>query len=339
VFNKHRKEIADMIPYTLTPKGISLLVDSRPRIISRDHLNFNAVLECVKSGDTEKLKELVNIPEFVAAYTFGKVQISDDGIVMFEGKPLNNAMTDRLIYLIKEGLDPSPIAYFMENLYRNPVKTAHDELFTWLEEGNMPITEDGCFIAYKRVREDYMSLHDGSTPNFVGTTVSLSSRDDADSNYRNECSRGLHFCSYSYLQNFSGARTLILKINPEDVVAIPADYNHAKGRAWKYEVIGEVPNGERFSDSQVKLVVSDDEKFDHDKDNWVKPPKKETVTKSGSTTVKVKKTEDFRDRDGKKVSVKKIEKTVEKMSINKAAEKLNVPRSTLQGWLKKIKNS
>jgi hypothetical protein len=42
-----------MIPYTLTPQGISLLVDSRPRIISRDHLNFNAVLECVKSGDVE----------------------------------------------------------------------------------------------------------------------------------------------------------------------------------------------------------------------------------------------------------------------------------------------
>jgi hypothetical protein len=339
VFNKHRKEIEDMIPYTLTPQGISLLVENRPRIISKDHLNFNAVLECVKSGDVAKLKELVDIPAFVAAYTFGKVQISDDSVVLFEGKPLNNAMTDRLVYLIKEGLDPSPIAYFMENLYRNPVKTAHDELFTWLEQGQMPITEDGCFIAYKRVRGDYTSNYDGSTPNIVGTTVSMASRDDADSNFRNECSRGLHFCSYSYLQSFRGERTLILKINPEDVVAIPADYDHAKGRAWKYEVIGEVPNGERFSDSQVKPVVSDDEKFEHDKENWVKPPKKETVTKSGNTTVKVKKTDDFRDREGRKISVKKIEKAIEKLSINKAAEKLNVARSTLQGWVKKIKNS
>jgi hypothetical protein len=32
---------------------------------------------------------------------------------------------------------------------------------------------------------------------------------------------------------------MIVKINPADVVSIPSDYNNAKGRACRYEVIGE----------------------------------------------------------------------------------------------------
>jgi hypothetical protein len=32
---------------------------------------------------------------------------------------------------------------------------------------------------------------------------------------------------------------MILKVNPADVVAIPADYNNTKGRACKYEVVAE----------------------------------------------------------------------------------------------------
>ena len=35
---------------------------------------------------------------------------------------------------------------------------------------------------------------------------------------------------------------MIVKISPADVVSIPSDYNNAKGRACKYEVIGEIGN-------------------------------------------------------------------------------------------------
>jgi hypothetical protein len=42
------------------------------------------------------------------------------------------------------------------------------------------------------------------------------------------------------LSHFGGERTVIVKINPRDVVSIPTDYNEAKGRACRYEVIGEL---------------------------------------------------------------------------------------------------
>jgi hypothetical protein len=65
-------------------------------------------------------------------------------------------------------------------------------------------------------------------------------RNMVDDNRNNTCSSGLHFCSHSYLASFSGERTVIVKIDPADVVSIPSDYNDAKGRTCRYTVIGEV---------------------------------------------------------------------------------------------------
>jgi hypothetical protein len=72
-------------------------------------------------------------------------------------------------------------------------------------------------------------------------------RNAVDDNMHNTCSTGLHFCSKEYLPHFGNRdsgkkadRVVILKINPRDVVSIPADYNATKGRACRYEVIGEL---------------------------------------------------------------------------------------------------
>jgi hypothetical protein len=67
-------------------------------------------------------------------------------------------------------------------------------------------------------------------------------RNAVDDNKDQTCSTGLHFCGLSYLDHFGGSdsRTVIVKIDPADVVSIPSDYNGAKGRACRYEVIGEM---------------------------------------------------------------------------------------------------
>ena len=65
-------------------------------------------------------------------------------------------------------------------------------------------------------------------------------RNAVDDDKDRTCSAGLHFCSKDYLNHFGGERIMILKINPRDVVSIPSDYNDSKGRACRYEVIGEL---------------------------------------------------------------------------------------------------
>jgi hypothetical protein len=133
------------------------------------------------------------------------------------------------------------MASFMENLMSNSSKRAVDELYGFLEKNNLPITPDGHFLAYKRVRDNYFDVHSGTMDNSVGKIVEME-RNEVDDNKDRTCSAGLHFCSHSYLGHFGGDRVVIVKINPRDVVSIPSDYNDSKGRACRYEVIGEVGN-------------------------------------------------------------------------------------------------
>ena len=42
---------------------------------------------------------------------------------------------------------------------------------------------------------------------------------------------------------------MVLKINPADVVSIPTDYNDAKGRACRYEVIDEIGGEDLVEDA------------------------------------------------------------------------------------------
>jgi hypothetical protein len=123
----------------------------------------------------------------------------------------------------------------------NPSKRAVDELYGFLEKGNLPITADGCFLAYKKVRNDYLDIHSGTMDNSVGKVLEME-RNEVDDNANNTCSTGLHFCSLDYLSHFGGAdsRTVVVKINPRDVVSIPADYHATKGRTCRYEVIDEI---------------------------------------------------------------------------------------------------
>jgi hypothetical protein len=148
----------------------------------------------------------------------------------------------------------------------NPSFRAVSELYDFLEASQLPITEDGCFLAYKRIRSDYTDVHSGSFDNSIGQVVSMP-RNEVDEDKDRTCSAGLHFCSRAYLPHFCGDRIVVLKINPADVVAIPSDYNNAKGRACRYEVIQELEaqepaelEGHSTTDSELAGVLAlDDE--------------------------------------------------------------------------------
>jgi hypothetical protein len=60
--------------------------------------------------------------------------------------------------------------------------------------------------------------------------------------------------SLGNLNHFGGERIMIVKINPRDVVSIPSDYNDTKGRACRYEVIGELNKEEAPEDAFTSPV-------------------------------------------------------------------------------------
>jgi hypothetical protein len=76
----------------------------------------------------------------------------------------------------------------------NPSYRAVNELYGFLEKNRLPITPDGHFLAYKKVRDDYKDIHSGTMDNSVGKIVEME-RNQVNDDKNQTCSSGLHFCS------------------------------------------------------------------------------------------------------------------------------------------------
>ncbi len=241
------------IDYYISARTIQVVDSDRNTYsVAQDHPNFFKIHEAlVKKEPEDKILDLINltraierrVEEAVAGnyLPHGKVRI-EYGQVYYDGLVVETILTHKMLGALAEGHDLRPWILFMENLYLNPNHSTRLELYEWMQECNLPLTTDGHFLAYKKVRENYKDCHTGTMDNSIGKVVALASREKVDPNRNNHCSQGLHFCSKSYLPHFYGGsgHVMVLKINPADVVSIPTDYNFAKGRCWRYEVIGEI---------------------------------------------------------------------------------------------------
>lgn len=267
-----------MNSYIILEDSITLVLNMKQRNIDGSHPNFDAIVEAVKAEDWETVEKLVDVVETVKTFIGDDEDLNIDtlaGVITYNGRELHSTLTNRIFTMIDEGFNAAPLINFLRNLMQNPSKRAVDELYGFLEYGKMPITPDGCFLAYKRVRDDYKSVHDGKTDNSIGTVVEMP-RNAVDEDSQSTCSYGLHFCSHEYLRNFSGDRVVVLKVNPRDVVAIPVDYNNTKGRACRYEVVGELPPedvqkalGQNVWDTSVISDYDDDDEYDDGgNDDW-----------------------------------------------------------------------
>jgi len=228
-----------MFPYQIQGNRITIVVNNKPYTLAEDQVGYTELREAIKTQKWELIAGLVSPKEVIIAYTNGSnIKIINEEL-WFKNQILSNGIAKRILSMFNEGFDITPMSKFLENVMLNPSKESQQELFEFLDLNDLPITPDGHFLAYKKVRNDYFDVHSGKICNKVGENPKME-RAHVDNDRRNECSYGLHFCSYTYLSNFSGQRVMILQINPKDVVSIPNDYNRAKGRCSEYLVVGEV---------------------------------------------------------------------------------------------------
>ena len=225
-------------PYLIQGSNIVVVIGNKSHTISKTHITFPKVLEAIKAGDWDTVRDIIEPKKVVLNYGQGNVAIQGEKM-FWKGQEMHNALSRRMIQMLQDGFPIEPLVLFMENLMQNPSKRSVTELYGFLEKNNLPITPDGHFLAYKKVRENYFDVHSGTMDNSVGKIVEME-RNQVDDDQNRTCSTGLHFCSQDYLAHFGGERTVIVKINPRDVVSIPNDYNDSKGRACRYEVIGEL---------------------------------------------------------------------------------------------------
>ena len=226
--------------YLIQGKNIVVVIDNKPYTITSTHMGYEKLKQAIKDSDWDTVKSVVDPAKEILNYGKGLVAVQGSK-VFYRDREMVGVITQRLIDMYQEGFPVEPLILFMENLMQNPSKRAVEELYTFLEKGKLPITPDGHFLAYKKVRKDFLDIHSGTMDNSPGKVVEME-RNEVDDDQNRTCSAGLHFCSKDYLDHFgnSDSRTVILKINPADVVSIPADYNATKGRACRYEVLGEL---------------------------------------------------------------------------------------------------
>jgi hypothetical protein len=214
----------------------------------------------------EELENLIApIKKIIAS---GEVTI-ENGVLYYEGSPINNTLTNRIIWGISEGFDMDPYVNFLKNLMQNTSHRSIEQLFDFIERHKMGITEDGFILGYKRVTENFKDLHTRTMDNSPGTVVTMP-RNKVSDNPNDTCSSGLHFCSMSYLPSFGvggGNKIVIVKVNPKDVVSVPVDHNAAKVRCCEYLVVSEYTGSDKDDILGSKAVFNETEFYKTEDDS------------------------------------------------------------------------
>ncbi|MFM7009099.1 MAG: hypothetical protein ACKO0Z_07155 [Betaproteobacteria bacterium] len=266
--------------FNIQPRSITVhFYNGDDFVWPENHPSFEQAKKAIKDGKTsDELRKLMDVKARVEAALApltsagSNITVTRDG-VFFKGEEIHMTVTDRIMAHTAEGLPVDPLVKFLDKLLTgNQSRDAVLSLYDFLEANNIPITEDGDFIVYKKVRNDYKDIHSGTMDNTPGQKLRIPAW-QVEADRSKTCAKGLHVCARHYLPNFGsgyGNRVVICKVNPADVIAVPPDYNNSKMRVCAYEVVGELSDEQKADIfDNVKIVrpgdFSDTIKWD---DSW-----------------------------------------------------------------------
>lgn len=231
---------------------VTAIVSGQTYSFGKSHPNYNKLIGHLKKDNVEHFEAAYDIVSHVNSYCEGYVNCTD-GALSWDGIKMPEMFTNTILDMVKQGFPFEPMLNFLDNLSQNPSDHAVVELFDFMENKNMPITYDGCFLAYKAVRNDYKDIYSGTFDNSVGSICSVP-RNKVDNNRNNGCGHGLHVGAIDYAKSYGGIdiddldggdnddngnRLMICKVNPRDVVSVPTDSKFQKLRCCRYEVVAE----------------------------------------------------------------------------------------------------
>lgn len=270
--------------YITNATSIILLLsdNSKVRVLKTD----KSYPKILKTFELDKDEQEAAIKKILSPTIAGKSAVkSVDGFdviddqIFYDGERLPEALETKVLSIMKDGLPLTHFQKFWENLKENPACHVVNEsgFYDFLDYKELPITEDGCFIAYRGVQDDYYSKSGSKTTkvlqgtvndrgqifNGVGEVIEVARRGVSD-NRDVYCHEGsLHIGSYDYARAWA-SKLVLVKVNPRDVVSVPRDCNAQKCRVCKYEVIGD------FKEEITSSVVDDNLKELNDEagDEW-----------------------------------------------------------------------
>ena len=189
-----------MIPYILTDNSLTVVIEGKAHTMANTHPAFLQAQEALKAEDYEKLQNLFDVSKAVGEFFDKDANIEvKDGAVYYDGEIIHNLVVDKILDFMRQNLPYQPLVKFLGKLLENPSHRAVDELYTFLEHKNMPLTPEGNFLA----------------------------------------SSCFHAGTYEYAKGYAsnGGHLLVVEINPADVVSVPYDCECQKLRTNEYKVV------------------------------------------------------------------------------------------------------
>lgn len=181
-----------------------------------------------------------------------------------EGKrviPEMERIESQFKHAAKNGSNPIGMQRFLERLGSVIEKRQHSvqDVLKFIERNDMPIADDGCFIAYKVLNDrgdHFVDVHSGNVTQWLGSYVHMD-ESMVDQNRRNQCSHGLHIARRGYVGGFTGSVCVLAKVAPEDVIAVPT-YDANKIRVCGYHIVEKLSDAEFSAVKTNKAITSDD---------------------------------------------------------------------------------
>lgn len=220
-----------MVNYHLLKNSIILNFNGKTFTINKSDTKFEDIIKAIKENKLELIPDIVDVEAKMKKSGFDY----KNGSVLVKDEPMPEELTDRILEHTKMGISADIFHKFWANLKENPSLQSRKMLYKFLEANGHPLTEDGCFIAYRGVTSDFKDPHTKTFDNSPGSICEMK-REDVDDNPANTCSRGLHVAGYDFAKGFDKI-TVEVKVHPKDVVSVPNDYNGTKMRVCKFEVM------------------------------------------------------------------------------------------------------
>ena len=260
-----------MIPYILTEKSLTAVINGKAHSMNYDHPAWEQAKESLTNEDWDRLEKLFDVESAVQDYLDEDAEIEvTDGMVLYQGEAVHNLVVDKILGFMRNNLPYKPLVKFLGKMMDNPSRRAIDELYSFLEHKNMPLTPEGNFLAYKGVKSDFTDFYSGKFDNSVGEVLQMRRNgvcDDANLG----CSSGFHAGSYDYAKGYAsgGGHLLVVEIDPADVVSVPYDCEHQKLRTSKYKVVSVYETIEAPALSEELYDSAYDEEFgDEFNEGW-----------------------------------------------------------------------
>jgi hypothetical protein len=221
--------------YLITGNSLAAVINGRSYSLTSDHPQFSLIRESLLNGVAEeKIAGMFDAAGAASQYLQGEVE-ARAGNLYYKGEQVHGTIAQRIIDFMERGIPYQPLVEFLKRLLKNPSKRSVEELYEFMEANKLPITEDGYVLGYKGVMSDFKDRYTGTVDNRIGAKPRME-RNTVDDNWHVLCSSGYHVGSESYASGFA-AKTIIVKIDPADVVSVP-DHGD-KMRVCAYEVITE----------------------------------------------------------------------------------------------------